>query len=270
MTNTVAYGLVTGRVISAEGRSEEPRTIGATGVRVLFTPVNMPIWALTVARPVECGVNGEGWLVGPDGSEGVWLVAGEYEVSFGGAYPPYPLYVAADTTTPLYSPATPTPGDLQQVLIVPDGASDGDVLGWVDGALSWTTAAAPGGGSGTIGPEGPQGPEGPVGPEGPMGPEGPQGDPGPQGEQGEPGPPGETGPQGPQGPQGEQGVPGEQGPQGEQGEVTTAALTAALAGKQPVGDYVTTSDLGAYATTAYVDQAVGDIDTALAGILGGN
>ena len=54
---------------------------------------------------------------------------------------------------------------------------------------------------------------------------------------------------------------------------TTAALMSGLAGKQPVGDYVTTSDLpdlGAYATTAYVDQAVGDIDTALAGILGGN
>lgn len=92
-------------------------------------------------------------------------------------------------------------------------------------------------------------------------------------------------------------------PQGEQGEVTTAALTAALAGKQPVGDYATRAelpdvselatttaltsglagkqdagdyatraelpDLGDYATTVYVDQAVGDIDTALAGILGG-
>ena len=54
---------------------------------------------------------------------------------------------------------------------------------------------------------------------------------------------------------------------------TTAALTSGLASKQPVGDYVTTSelpDLGAYATTAYVDQVVGDIDTALAGILEGN
>ena len=53
---------------------------------------------------------------------------------------------------------------------------------------------------------------------------------------------------------------------------TTTALTSGLAGKQPVGDYATRAelpDLGAYATTAYVDQMVGDIDTVLAGILGG-
>lgn len=52
---------------------------------------------------------------------------------------------------------------------------------------------------------------------------------------------------------------------------TTAALTSGLAGKQPVGDYATKSelpDLTAYATTAYVDQTVGDIDTALEAILG--
>ena len=53
---------------------------------------------------------------------------------------------------------------------------------------------------------------------------------------------------------------------------TTTALTSGLAGKQPVGDYATRDelpDLGAYATTAYVDQTVGDIDAALSGILGG-
>ena len=61
---------------------------------------------------------------------------------------------------------------------------------------------------------------------------------------------------------------------------TTTELTTGLAGKQNAGDYATTTALtsglagkqpvGDYATTAYVDQAVGDIDTALAGILGGN
>ena len=75
------------------------------------------------------------------------------------------------------------------------------------------------------------------------------------------------------------------------GFATTSALTSGLAGKQPVGDYATTTaltsglagkqDVGNYATraelpdvsglatTAYVDQTVGDIDTVLSGILGG-
>ena len=148
---------------------------------------------------------------------------------------------------------TPLPGEPTRTVIVPADGEDGQALVWDGAGFVW---------------------------------EFPQGGQGPQGEQGPQGPPGETGPQG---------VPG---------EVTTAALTAALAGKQPVGDYatkaelpdvsglatkselasglagkqdagdyVTTSDLpdlGAYATTAYVDQIVGDIDTALAGILGGN
>lgn len=53
---------------------------------------------------------------------------------------------------------------------------------------------------------------------------------------------------------------------------TTTALTSGLAGKQPVGDYATRAelpDVSGLATTAYVDQMVGDIDTALSGILGG-
>ena len=53
---------------------------------------------------------------------------------------------------------------------------------------------------------------------------------------------------------------------------TTTALTSGLAGKQPAGDYATRGelpDVSGLATTAYVDQTVGDIDTVLSGILGG-
>ena len=53
---------------------------------------------------------------------------------------------------------------------------------------------------------------------------------------------------------------------------TTTALTSGLAGKQDVGDYATRAelpDVSGLATTAYVDQTVGDIDTVLSGILGG-
>ena len=56
------------------------------------------------------------------------------------------------------------------------------------------------------------------------------------------------------------------------GFATTTALTSGLAGKQDVGDYATRAelpDVSGLATTAYVDQTVGDIDTVLSGILGG-
>ena len=56
------------------------------------------------------------------------------------------------------------------------------------------------------------------------------------------------------------------------GFATTTALTSGLAGKQDVGDYATRAelpDVSGLATIAYVDQMVGDIDTVLAGILGG-
>ena len=56
------------------------------------------------------------------------------------------------------------------------------------------------------------------------------------------------------------------------GLATTTALTSGLAGKQDAGDYATRAelpDVSGLATTAYVDQTVGDIDTVLSGILGG-
>ena len=53
---------------------------------------------------------------------------------------------------------------------------------------------------------------------------------------------------------------------------TMTALTSGLAGKQDAGNYATLDelpDVSGLATTAYVDQTVGDIDTVLSMILGG-
>jgi hypothetical protein len=72
---------------------------------------------------------------------------------------------------------------------------------------------------------------GPVGPTGAIGPQGPSG---PQGIQGVKGDTGDVGPIGATGPQGIQGIQGEQGLQGVPGEVSTAALDAAIATRQPL------------------------------------
>lgn len=138
---------------------------------------------------------------------------------------------------------------------------------------------------GEQGPQGPQGEQGEVGPQGPEGKQGPEGAVGPQGERGEQGP---EGPQGPQGERGEQGPEGPQGPQGEPGVLVFEELTdeqkESLMGPEgpqgPAGedgytpvkgtDYFTESDIAevreGMATTAYVDEVLGDIESLLGGI----
>ena len=145
------------------------------------------------------------------------------------------------------------------------------------------------GAPGEAGPQGPKGDTGDVGPQGIQGPKGDTGEQGPKGDKGDQGPVGETGPQGEQGPQGEKGDTGEQGPQGIQGPQGPAGADgrdgepgpqgpqgpAGADGHTPVKgtDYFTEADIAAIkeglATNAYVDEKLGDIDAALAAILGG-
>ena len=130
------------------------------------------------------------------------------------------------------------------------------------------------GDTGEPGPQGPKGDTGDVGPQGPAGEQGPKGDKGDQGPAGETGPQGEQGPQGPQGEQGPKGDTGDIGPQGIQGEQGPQG-PAGADGHTPVKgtDYFTEADIAAIkeglATNAYVDEKLGDIDTALSAILGG-
>ena len=133
------------------------------------------------------------------------------------------------------------------------------------------------GAPGAIGPQGPQGPQGEPGIQGPQGETGPRGLQGPQGEKGEKGATGATGPQGEPGPrgytgsQGSKGDTGERGPQGETGPKGDKGD----AGHTPVKgvDYFTSTEIAAiernaaaavdltgYATTAYVDEALSDVE----------
>ena len=132
----------------------------------------------------------------------------------------------------------------------------------------------------TPGPKGDKGEQGEPGPQGEVGPAGPQGEQGPQGPKGDigdigpQGPAGEQGPKGDKGDTGEQGPQGIQGPKGDQGEVGPQG-PAGADGHTPVKgtDYFTESDIAAIkeglATNAYVNEKLGDIDTALSAILGG-
>lgn len=147
-------------------------------------------------------------------------------------------------------------------------------------------APGPKGDKGDIGPQGPAGEKGDKGDpgergiQGEQGPKGDKGDTGEQGPQGIQGPKGDTGDVGPQGPAGEQGPQGIQGPTGEQGpKGDTGDIgpqgPAGADGHTPVKgtDYFTEADIAAIkeglATNAYVDEKLGDIDAALAAILGG-
>ena len=120
----------------------------------------------------------------------------------------------------------------------------------------------------TPGPKGDKGDTGEAGPKGDTGERGPQGEIGPQGPKGDIG---ETGPQGPAGEKGDKGDTGDIGPQGPQGETGPAGEKGAD-GYTPVKgtDYFTESDIAqvreGLATTAYVDNKLGDIETLLGGI----
>ena len=75
---------------------------------------------------------------------------------------------------------------------------------------------------------------------------------------------GEQGPQGIQGPQGERGIQGEPGPQGPKGDTGEAGIQGIQGPKGDKGDPGETQDLSSYATMDYVDNLIGNINTALA------
>ena len=108
------------------------------------------------------------------------------------------------------------------------------------GPAGATGATGPKGDTGAVGPQGPKGDTGDIGPKGDQGPQGVQGIQGPKGETGATGPKGDTGATGAKGDQGVQGIQGPKGDPGKDG---------------------TTPDLSAYATKAYVDEKVAEIQS---------
>ena len=190
----------------------------------------------------------------PDATPGVELVVGAYKVDLGRGYSPqtFDIEVTEEHTQAapldLYSAAPYVPGQGQPVttVLLPAGASVGDVLTFGTDGVEWAAPTGGEGGTGTQGPPGPEGPPGPQGEQGPQGPAGADGEPGPKGDPGEPGAPGADGQDGddgrsayqiardhgyggteaqwlatlvgPQGPEGPAGQDGAQGPQGDPGQ----------------------------------------------------
>ena len=159
---------------------------------------------------IKCSLDSEGRMVTESGNPNVFLAVGVWKVSFqltpSGSVPSFDFAVTTAHTveSPVdlvtVAPYVPTPSNPAITLIVPSGASVGQVLGWGSLGLEWVA----GGGSGSIGPQGPQGE---------------------QGIQGEPGVKGDKGDQGIQGLPGEPGIQGEPGAKGDPGATTISGIS---------------------------------------------
>lgn len=149
----VRYGYVVGTIIDihADGPDEGrlPDIKGATSVKPRFVPVketfaSSELEAIVNLKPYEGTVREDGALLDAQGSEGIWMVAGTYKVE---RVPG----VKQITVTPSHTEElplnlwtavdyVPAPGTPVQTMLVPSGASEGQVLAWVGGYLSWVGA----------------------------------------------------------------------------------------------------------------------------------
>ncbi len=87
---SIAFGRVVGRYLlavadTAADEDSLPDPIPARG-NVTFTPVSSPVYltgadaATVIPRKVDGSLNANGYVTDPIGVEGVWLVAGQYDV----------------------------------------------------------------------------------------------------------------------------------------------------------------------------------------------
>lgn len=157
-----AFGYVVGQVIHAIAdqtgdADRNPESRPATGT-IRFEPldrlrkVTTQPAAFVVHEVVACTIGPTGELLDADGQVGVWLVTGGYRVSFvldgGATIPSFDIEVTSAHTlaTPLdlatVAPYVPPSGTATTTLVVPSGATEGQVLAWTSGALGWTTAEA--------------------------------------------------------------------------------------------------------------------------------
>lgn len=86
----IAYGYVVGRYLVANGDTVVdvdgyPEGTPAVGV-VKFTPVSPDVLssepATVIPQPVVASIDADGYMIDPTGAAGVWLVTGQYTVSF--------------------------------------------------------------------------------------------------------------------------------------------------------------------------------------------
>lgn len=236
----VGSGLITGRLIRAvlDGVDvdRDPDGVPIEGATITLTASVARVRNATAVPPVtifldriECTTNSDGTLIGPDGVEGVRVVASDdpdldptgwtWRVSVSS---PSITRVEWDITVPEGATV-----DLTAAIPVPSSPGT-EVVQWqaaIDTIQQMIDDFDPGGGGGADGASAYEVAvdNGFVGTEAEwlaslVGPEGPQGEPGTDGQDGAPGADGQdgaTGPEGPQGPQGPQGQPGPAGADGQ-------------------------------------------------------
>lgn len=164
-----SWGFVVGQVIHAIADTAGdvdrlPQARAATGT-IRFEPletlrkVTAEPAAFVAHEVVTATLGTTGELVDADGQVGIWLVTGDYRVSFaitGAAIPGFNITVtdAHTLVAPLdlvtVGPYTPPTGAAVTTLLVPAGPAEGQVLGWVSGALTWVSAPPPGAHTHTI------------------------------------------------------------------------------------------------------------------------
>lgn len=178
-----SFGAVVCRVLrsTSDGPDADqfPDYIAASGT-VTFTPAKTldktsgPS-AFLQREVIKCSLDSEGRMVTESGNPNVFLAVGVWKVSFqltpSGSVPSFDFAVTTAHTieSPVdlvtVAPYVPTPANPAITLVVPSGATLGQVLGWGASGLEWVT----GGGSGSVGPQGEQGPPGEPGAKGDKG-----------------------------------------------------------------------------------------------------
>lgn len=164
-----SYGYVVGQLVLAKSDGDDlnrlPDFLGQNA-KVTFTrtqgqyvqpvkSVRSGIRALMVShQPVVAGLMSDGTITGdvdsnaelkPDAKPGLWLVVGQYNVDFGGAFPSTTIEVTESHTedSPLDIASTigykPAPNHVVTTVELPTGGEPGQVYGWTGSSVGWYT-----------------------------------------------------------------------------------------------------------------------------------
>ena len=164
-----SYGYVVGQLVLAKSDGDDlnrlPDFLGQNA-KVTFTrtqgqyvqpvkSVRSGIRALMVShQPVIAGLMSDGTITGdvdsnaelkPDAKPGLWLVIGQYNVDFGGAFPSTTIEVKDSHTedSPLDIASTigykPAPNHVVTTVELPTGGEPGQVYGWSGSSVGWYT-----------------------------------------------------------------------------------------------------------------------------------